>query len=247
MVLQPIMGATAEIVAERFEVSRDVQDEFAYNSQRKAEEAQVAGRFKEEIFPVTTQLYGGNGLGKEITLTEDTIIRKGTTLAGLQKLRAAFKIGGTVTAGNASPLTDGAGATVLMSEAKAAEMGVEPLAYFVDLQTVGVPPEVMGIGPVPAIRKLFEKHGLTDADIDIYEINEAFSAQAVYCVRELGMDPAKVNVNGGAIAMGHPLGVTGTRLTATIIYELRRRNAKRGVVSMCIGGGMGAAALIEIP
>jgi acetyl-CoA acyltransferase len=151
-----------------------------------------------------------------------------------------------VTAGNASPLTDGAAAVVMMSEAKAKELGVKPLGYFIDFTVAGVPPDIMGIGPVPAIRKLLERNKLTVADIDVFEITEAFAAQALYCVRELGIDPAKVNPNGGATAHGHPLGVTGTRQTGTLLRELKRRGGKRGVVSMCIGGGMGAAGLFEV-
>ena len=241
------MGATAENVAERFEVSREDQDIFAYESQKKAEEAQKAGRLKDEIFPVTTFVYDKAGNKKEVTVEEDTILRLGTKLEGLQKLRPAFRLNGTVTAGNASPLTDGASACVLMSEDKAKELGIEPLGFFITLATVGVDPDIMGVGPIPAIRKLWEKTGLTDADIDVYEINEAFASQSVYCRRELGIDKDKINPNGGAIALGHPLGVSGARMTATILYELKRRGAKRGVVSMCIGGGMGAAALIEMP
>ena len=241
------MGATAENVAERFEISREDQDVFAYESQKKAEEAQKAGRLKDEIFPVTTFVYDKVGNKKQVTVEEDTILRLGTKLEGLQKLRPVFRPTGTVTAGNASPLTDGAAACVLMSEEKAKELGVPILGYFVDIQVAGVDPDIMGIGPVPAIRKLWAKHNLTDADIDVYEINEAFASQSVYCREELGIDKAKINPNGGAIALGHPLGVSGTRMTATILYELKRRGGKYGVVSMCIGGGMGAAALIEMP
>jgi acetyl-CoA acyltransferase len=240
------MGATAEIIAERFEVDRKSQDEFACESQRRATEAQAAGRLDEEIVPITTTVYDRKGQAQEITLTQDTIIRTGTTLEALSKLRPVFKpVGGTVTAGNASPLTDGAAAAVIMSEERADALGVKPLGYFRDIQVAGVPPEIMGTGPVPAVRKLLAKHNLTIGDIDLFELNEAFAAQSVYCVRELGLDPSKVNPNGGAIALGHPLGVSGTRMTATILNELARRGGKLGVVTMCIGGGMGAAALIE--
>src|SRR5262249_15603427 len=164
---------------------------------------------------------------------------------GLAKLKPAFNPKGTVTAGNASPLTDGAGAAVVMSEAKAKELGVKPLGYFIDFQVAGVPPEIMGIGPVPAVRKLLAKNKLEVKDIDLFELNEAFAAQALYCIRELGIDKAKVNPNGGAIALGHPFGVSGTRMAATLLRELKRRGGKYGVVTMCIGGGMGAAALFE--
>jgi acetyl-CoA acyltransferase len=239
------MGATAENVAAQFGVTRAVQDAFAAESQRRASVASEKGVFKDEIVPVQTTVFDENGKGHAITVERDTIIRPDTTLEGLQKLKPAFNMKGTVTAGNASPLTDGAAAVVLMSEAKVKELGLKPLGWFVDFQVAGVPPEIMGIGPVPAIRKLLEKNKLTVADIDVFEINEAFAAQATYCVKELGIDPAKVNPNGGAIALGHPLGATGTRQTGTLLRELARRGGKRGVVSMCIGGGMGAAALFE--
>ena len=240
------MGATAENVAEKFEVSRDEQDAFAFESQRRAAAAQDEGRLDDEIFEITATVYDKQGAAHEVTLKRDTINRRNTTLEGLQKLRPAFRAGGTVTAGNASPLTDGAAAAVVMSQEKADELGVTPLGYFHDFQVAGVAPEIMGIGPVPAIRKLLAKNGLTVDDIDVFEINEAFAAQSVYCVRELGIPKDKVNPNGGAIALGHPLGVSGTRMTATILRELKRRGGKYGVVSMCIGGGMGAAALVSV-
>jgi len=178
-------------------------------------------------------------------VTEDTILRPDTTLEGLAKLKPAFNPKGTVTAGNASPLTDGAAAAVVMSEARAQALGVKPLGYFLDFQVAGVPPEIMGIGPVPAVRKLLAKNKLEVKDIDLFELNEAFASQALYCIRELGLDRSKVNPNGGAIALGHPLGVSGTRMTATLLRELKRRGGRLGVVTMCIGGGMGAAALFE--
>lgn len=240
------MGATAENVAKHFGVSREVQDAFALESQRRAATAREQGKFKDEIAPITVTVYDEAGKAHTVTLEHDTIMRPDTTAEGLAKLKPAFDAQGTVTAGNASPLTDGAAAVVVMSEEKAKELGVKPLGYFVDFVSVGVPPEIMGIGPVPAIRKLLEKNNLKTSDIDVYEINEAFASQASYCVRELGLDPSKVNPNGGGIAMGHPLGATGTRQTATILRELARRKGKYGVVSMCIGGGMGAAALIEL-
>ena len=240
-----MMGATAENVAARFGVTREEQDRFAYESQRRAGEAQAAGRLDDEIFEITTSWFDGDE-AKTVTLKRDTIIRPETSYESLAALKPAFRAKGTVTAGNASPLTDGAAAAVMMSEKTAIAKGVTPLGYFVDLQVVGVPADIMGIGPVPAIRKLLAKNGLKISDIDVFEINEAFAAQAVYCVRELGIDPSKVNPNGGAIALGHPLGVSGTRMTATLLRELKRRGGKLGVVSMCIGGGMGAAALFEV-
>ncbi len=240
------MGATAEIVAERYGVERADMDAFAAQSQQRAEAATKEGRLKDEIFPVTATVYGPGG-AQEVEVTYDTIIRQGTTAEGLGKLRPAFKpVGGKVTAGNASPLTDGAAAAVVMSQAKADELGVEPLGYFVEFAVAGTKPDEMGIGPVPAVRKLLKKTGLTVDDIDVFELNEAFAAQSLYCIRELGLDPEKVNPNGGAIALGHPLGVSGTRMTATLLRELKRRGGKRGIVTMCIGGGMGAAALFEV-
>jgi len=197
------------------------------------------------MIPIETEVFDEAGNGHEVTVSEDTILRPDTTLDGLAKLKPAFNPKGTVTAGNASPLTDGAAAAVVMSEEKAKALGVKPLGYFIDFQVAGVPPEIMGIGPVPAVRKLLAKNKLEVKDIDLFELNEAFAAQALYCIRELGIDKSKVNVNGGAIALGHPLGVTGTRLTATLLRELKRRGGRYGIVTMCIGGGMGAAALFE--
>ena len=240
------MGATAENVAERFEVSRADQDEFAYESQKKAEEAQDAGRLDDEIIAIETRVFDANGEPHTIKLDRDTINRRGTTLEGLNKLRPVFRQGGSVTAGNASPLTDGAAAAVVMSKEKADALGVTPLGYFHDIQVAGTDPDIMGIGPVPAIRKLLAKHDMTVDDIDVFEINEAFASQSVYCRRELGIPKEKINPNGGAIALGHPLGVSGTRMTATLLRELKRRGGKFGVVSMCIGGGMGAAALFSV-
>jgi acetyl-CoA acyltransferase len=239
------MGATAENIAVRYSVTREDADKFAYESQRRAATAREQGKFNEEIFPVTTTVYDEDGTAKQVTVTFDTILRPDTTLEGLAKLRPAFNAKGVVTAGNASPLTDGAAAAVLMSEQKAQQLGVKPLGYFLDFQVAGVPPEVMGIGPVPAVRKLLAKNNLKIEDIDVFELNEAFAAQALHCIRELGIPLDKVNPNGGAIALGHPLGVSGTRLVATLLRELKRRNGRYGVVTMCIGGGMGAAALIE--
>jgi acetyl-CoA acyltransferase len=239
------MGATAENVARRFEISRADQDAFSYESQRRAAEARAKGIFKDEIVPVATEVFDEGGTPHAVTVTEDTILRPDTTLEGLAKLKPAFNPKGTVTAGNASPLTDGAAAAVVMSEARAQALGVKPLGYFLDFQVAGVPPEIMGIGPVPAVRKLLAKNKLEVKDIDLFELNEAFASQALYCIRELGIDRSKVNPNGGAIALGHPLGVSGTRMTATLLRELKRRGGRLGVVTMCIGGGMGAAALFE--
>ena len=240
------MGATAENVAKRFEVTREQQDKFAYESQRRAATAREKGLFRDEIVPVTTEVFDEAGVPHTATISVDTILRPDTTLEGLTKLKPAFNPKGTVTAGNASPLTDGAAAVVLMSEGRAQALGVKPLGTFVDFQVAGVPPEIMGIGPVPAVRKLLAKNKLAVKDIDVFELNEAFAAQAVYCIRELGIAPDKVNPNGGAIALGHPLGVSGTRMTGTLLRELKRRGGRYGVVTMCIGGGMGAAALFEV-
>jgi acetyl-CoA acyltransferase len=240
------MGATAENIATRYSVTREDADKFAYESQHRAATAREQGKFKDEILPVTTTMYDDDGKAKPVTVTFDTILRPDTTLEGLAKLRPAFNAKGVVTAGNASPLTDGAAATVVMSEEKAKALGVKPLGYFLDYQVAGVPPEIMGIGPIPAVKKLLAKNKLKLEDIDVFELNEAFGAQALHCIRELGIPLDKVNPNGGAIALGHPLGVSGTRLVGTILYELKRRNGRYGVVTMCIGGGMGAAALIEL-
>ncbi|WP_163861887.1 thiolase family protein [Myxococcus eversor] len=240
------MGVTAENIASRHNVSREDSDKFAAESQRRAASARETGKFAEEIVPVTTTVYDEDGKAQTVTVSVDTILRPETTAEGLGKLRPAFNAKGVVTAGNASPLTDGAAAAVVMSEEKAKELGVKPLGYFVDFAVAGVPPEVMGIGPVPAVRKLLAKNKLEVKDIDVFELNEAFAPQALYCIRELGIPMDKVNPNGGAIALGHPLGVSGARLVATILRELKRRNGRYGVVTMCIGGGMGAAALIEL-
>ncbi len=238
------MGITAEEVAKRFDVTREAQDEFAANSNIRACAAIEAGKFDKETFPVTTTVFTDDG-PEEITVSRDEGPRAGTTPEGLAKLRPVFDIKGTVTAGNSSQMSDGAGAAVLMTVEKAEELGLQPLALFRHFVVVGTDPDIMGIGPVPAIRKLWKVAGLTDADISVYEINEAFAAQAAYCTRELDIDPAKVNPNGGAIALGHPLGATGTILSAKILHEMEREDHRFGVVSMCIGGGMGAAGLFE--
>ncbi|RKH45679.1 thiolase family protein [Corallococcus sicarius] len=240
------MGATAENIASRYNVTREDSDKFAAESQRRAATAREQGKLKDEIFPVTTTMYDEDGVPKQVTVSVDTIMRPETTVEGLAKLRPAFNAKGVVTAGNASPLTDGAAAAVIMSEEKAKELNVKALGYFVDYVVAGVPPEIMGVGPVPAIRKLLERNKLKVEDISVFELNEAFAAQALHCIRELGIPLDKVNPNGGAIALGHPLGVSGARMVATILRELKRRDGRYGVVSMCIGGGMGAAALVEL-
>lgn len=239
------MGITAELVAERFGVTRADQDAFAVASNDKALAAQAAGKFADEIVPVPTRTFV-NGKWVETTFSVDEGPRK-STLEALGALKPAFRANGSVTAGNSSQTTDGAAAAVIAEASFAREKGWPILGLLKSYQVAGVPPEIMGIGPVAAIPKAVKAAGLTLADIDLFEINEAFAAQAVYCVRELGIDPARVNVNGGAIALGHPLGCTGAKLVATLLHELRRRNARYGVVSMCIGGGMGAAAVFENP
>jgi acetyl-CoA acyltransferase len=239
------MGATAEKVAARFNVPREQQDQFAFDSQMKAKVGRAEGKLKDEIAPMKVRVFDDAGTAQELTLSEDTILRPETTLEGLAKLKPAFDAKGTVTAGNASPLTDGAAASIVMSEAKVKALGLKPLGWFVDFAVAGVPPDIMGIGPVPATRRLLERNKLKVGDIDVFELNEAFAAQSVYCVRELGIEPKRVNPNGGAIALGHPLGVSGTRMTGTLLRELQRRGGKYGVVTMCIGGGMGAAALFQ--
>ncbi|HHQ47276.1 MAG TPA: thiolase family protein [Acidobacteria bacterium] len=239
------MGTTAEIVARRYNITREDQDEFAYHSNMRAAKAIAEGKFKEEIVPLKVRKRE-NGAWKEFVFDTDEGPRPETTMEGLAKLRPVFDPRGTVTAGNASQTSDGAGAVVVMSEEKAREMGLEPIAYVRKWAVAGVDPDEMGIGPSVAVPMLLEKTGLTLDDIDLIEINEAFASQSVYCVRKLGLDPEKTNVNGGAIATGHPLGATGAILTIKILGELKRRNAKRGIVTMCIGGGMGFAYLLEM-
>jgi len=244
------MGLTAELVSKKFNVSREEQDKFAFESHLKAVKAIKDGKFKDEIIPVKTRVYDvkdGVPVAKEIVFDTDECPRAETNLEKLAQLRPVFAQNGSVTAGNSSPLNDGAAAVVVMSEEKAKALGIKPMAYFRYAVAVGVPPEIMGIGPVPAIRKLLEKTGLSVDKIDLFEINEAFASQAFYCVRELGIDPKKVNVNGGAIAIGHPLGCTGSKLTATLLYEMKKRGSRYGIVSMCIGGGQGMAGLYERP
>ncbi len=240
------MGITAENVAKKFNISRQVQDELAFKSQQKAKVALEKGVFKDEIVPVRAIAgYADDGSRQYKDFVVDELPRPDTTLEGLAKLPPAFAQGGSVTAGNSSPISDGAAAALVMSKAKAEQLGVKPLGWFRSFVTVGVDPAIMGIGPLPAVQKLLAKNGLTVADIDIFEMNEAFASQAAYCQKELGIPDEKLNVNGGAIALGHPLGCTGAKLTATALYELRRRGGRYAVVTMCIGGGQGAAGLFE--
>ncbi len=239
------MGITAENVAKKFEVSREQQDAFAFSSQKKAAAAIAANKFASEIVPVTALRFE-NGERVTSSFTVDELPRAETTAEGLAALKPAFSTKGSVTPGNSSPLSDGAAAAIIASEAKVKELGLPTLGYFRQFVSVGVDPAIMGIGPVPAIRKLFAKTGLSVKDIDLFEVNEAFASQCVYVQRELGLPDDKLNVNGGAIALGHPLGCTGAKLVATALHELKRRNGRYAVVSMCIGGGMGAAGLLEL-
>jgi len=238
------MGITAENVANRFGISRTEQDEFALSSQQKASAAIEQKKFQDEIVPVTAVRYSGNER-QPFSFAVDELPRPDTTLEGLSQLKPAFAARGSVTAGNASPLSDGAAAGLVMTRAKANELGIVPLGVFRSFATAGVDPALMGIGPIPAVQKLLAKTGLSLADIDLFELNEAFASQAVYVQKTLGIPAAKLNVNGGAIALGHPLGCTGAKLAATALYELKRRGAKRAIVTMCIGGGQGAAGLFE--
>ena len=238
------MGQTAENVVKEYDVSREDMDEFAYNSHMKAAKAQDAGFFDEEIVPleVTTVTLEDEST---VTFDKDELIRRDTTLEALAKLRPAFTPDGSVTAGNSSPLSDGAAAVVIMSGEKAAELGLTPWMRFVGYAVAGVPPEIMGIGPVKAVPKVLDRFGHKLEDIDLIELNEAFASQSLAVIRTLEMDGDKVNVNGGAIALGHPLGGTGAKLTVQIMHEAKRRKAKYVMVTMCIGGGMGAAGIFE--
>jgi len=238
------MGITAENVANRFGISRKDQDAFALGSQQKATAAQKAGKFDDEIVPVKATRYP-NGTRDAVEFKRDELVRADTTLEGLAALKPAFAANGSVTAGNASPLSDGAAAALVTSKAVADALGVKPLGYFRAYATAGVDPAIMGIGPIPAVRKLLTKARLTWRDIDVIELNEAFASQAVYVKRTLEIPDERLNVNGGAIALGHPLGCTGAKLAATALYELRRRQGRYAIVTMCIGGGMGAAGLFE--
>ena len=241
-------GLVAENHARESTVSRAEQDEFALRSHQRAISAIEQGHFKNEIVPLTVrtvQQNDGKPAVKELTFDTDEGPRRDTSLEALAKLKPAFHVSGTVTAGNSSQTSDGAAATIITSAELAKERGLTPLARFVGYATAGVKPELFGIGPVPAIQKVLKQTGLTLDQIDVIELNEAFAAQALACMRALDLDPEKVNVNGGAIALGHPLGCTGAKLTATIINEMHRRKARYGMVTMCVGGGMGAAGIFE--
>ena len=244
------MGLTAEVVAERYKVSREKQDELAFNSQQRTAAAQQSGKFNDEIFPMTVKMQvtdkaSGTTSEKEVVVDKDECNRPQTTLEGLAQLPGAFNPAGSVTAGNSSQFSDGASANLIMSWDRAKKLGIEPLGFFRGCVFAGCEPDEMGIGPVFAIPKLLKLHGLKIDDIDIVEINEAFASQAVYCRDKLGIDPAKLNPNGGAISIGHPYGMTGSRMVGTLLLELKRQKKRWGIVSMCIGGGMGAAGLFE--
>jgi acetyl-CoA acyltransferase len=243
------MGFTAERVAKRWAITREMQDQFALGSQQKAAAAMAKNLFASEIVPVTVQKVRWKDSKKtveESAFATDELVRGATTMEGLAKLPPAFKPGGTVTAGNSSPLSDGAAAVLLMSAEKAKELGLKPLARFVHYATAGVEPDVMGIGPVKAVPKVLARAGLKLGDIKMIELNEAFASQALAVIRDLEMDASRVNVNGGAIALGHPLGATGSKLTTQLVHELGRRGGGLGMVTMCVGGGMGAAGIFEV-
>jgi len=237
------MGITAENVAAKYGITREEQDEFALRSQQKAEAAIKAGKFKEEIVPVLIPQKKGD----PIVFDTDEHPRFGTTLEALSKLPPAFKKDGTVTAGNASGINDGAAIIIVMSEKKATSMGITPLAVIRSWGTAGVDPSIMGTGPIPASKKALTKAGWTASNLDLIEANEAFAAQAIAVNREMGWDLDKVNVNGGAIALGHPIGASGARILTTLLYEMKRRGAKKGLATLCIGGGQGAALAVERP
>ena len=236
------MGTTAENVATQWQISREMQDAFALASQNKAETAQKAGKFADEIIPFLIKTRKG-----DVTVDQDEYIRHGATLESMTKLRPAFSKDGTVTAGNASGINDGAAAVLLMSAEEAAKRGLVPLARIASYATAGVDPAIMGVGPIQASRKALAKAGWKAADLDLVEANEAFAAQACAVNKDMGWDPAKVNVNGGAIAIGHPIGASGARILNTLLFEMKRRDAKKGLATLCIGGGMGVAMCIERP
>jgi acetyl-CoA acyltransferase len=243
------MGLTAENVAEKFGVRREEQDRFALSSHQKAAKAIREGKLKEEIIPIPAKVKevkeDGTIIVKEVIFDTDEGVRYDASLEGMAALKPVFKANGTVTAGNASQTSDGAAALVLMSKERAEALKVKPMAIFRSFAVAGVPPEIMGIGPVYAVPKALKKAGLTIKDIGLVELNEAFASQSLYVIRELGLNLDIVNVNGGAIAVGHPLGCTGAKLTTTLLYEMKRRNVRYGLVTMCIGGGMGAAGVFE--
>ena len=234
------MGTTAENVAERWQITRDQQDEYALRSQNKAEAAQKEGRFDDEVVAYTVK-----GRKGDTVVERDEYIRHGATIEGMQKLRPAFAKDGSVTAGNASGINDGAAAVLLMSAEEAERRGIEPLARIVSHATAGVDPKIMGTGPIPASRRALEKAGWKVEDLDLVEANEAFAAQACAVNKDMGWDPSIVNVNGGAIAIGHPIGASGARVLNTLLFEMRRRDAKKGLATLCIGGGMGVAMCVE--
>jgi acetyl-CoA acetyltransferase family protein len=241
---------TAEVVAKRYNVSREAQDEYSLESQRRTAAAQQGGKFNDELAPIQTKMAvadkaTGDVSFKDVTLSKDEGPRPETTAEGLSSLKAVRGDGFTITAGNASQLSDGASASVIMSDKEASRRGLQPLGIFRGFVSAGCEPDEMGIGPVFAIPRLLKRHNLTVDDIDLWELNEAFAVQVIYCRDKLGIDPEKLNVNGGSIAVGHPYGMTGARLTGHILFEGRRRKAKYGVVTMCVGGGMGAAGLFE--
>lgn len=236
-----VMGETAERLASQYEISRDEQDEFALRSQQRAQAAIVAGRFTDEVVSLEVKDRKGN----VTPFTTDEHVRAKTTIEDLRKLAPVFSKDGGVTAGNSSGITDGAAAVVVMSDEMLKETGADPLARIVDYEITGVPPEIMGIGPVPATRAVLARQNLSLNDIDLIELNEAFAAQVIACDRDLQIDPDRLNVNGGAIALGHPIGCTGVRITTTLMYEMKRRNVKRGLATLCISGGMGIALLLE--
>ncbi len=243
------MGLATENVARKYEVTREQQDEFALRSHTRAAAALDADKFKDEVVPLHVVLEELDEKGKkqrrEVVFDKDEGVRRESSAEGLAKLKPAFHVKGTITAGNASQMSDGAAAAIVMSDSRARELGAKPMARFIAYATAGCPPEEMGIGPVFAIPKALKLAGLTLNDIDVIELNEAFAAQSIAVIKTLGLDPDKVNVNGGAIALGHPLGCTGAKLTASILRELERRNGRYGMVTMCVGGGMGAAGILE--
>lgn len=236
------MGQTAENVAEQWQISRDMQDEFALASQNKAEAAQKAGRFDDEVIPFTVKTRKG-----DIVVDKDEYIRHGTTIESMQKLRPAFTKDGSVTAANASGLNDGAAGVLLMSAEEAEKRGIKPMARIASYATAGLDPKIMGVGPIYASRKALDKAGWSVSDLDLVEANEAFAAQACAVNKDMGWDPSIVNVNGGAIAIGHPIGASGARVLNTLLFEMQRRDAKKGLATLCIGGGMGVAMCIERP
>ena len=236
-----VMGETAENLAHKYEIDRDEQDEFALRSQQRAQSAIESGRFQDEIVPL--EIKGRKG--ETVSFARDEHYRAGTTMQDLGKLAPVFSKDGTVTAGNSSGITDGASAVLVLSEEALKQTGVEPQARIVDYEITGVAPEIMGIGPVPAVRTLLARQQLSLTDIDLVELNEAFAAQVIACDRDLRFDSERLNVNGGAIALGHPIGCTGVRITTTLLHELNKRSAKLGLATLCVSGGMGLALLVE--